>query len=159
MGIIKSKKKKIRNKEKKYLEATHNWKFLTLQTFLLWMPLWKTSKHLVLPPSRALWKICPKTARAWEGSEGSWHTFPWKKENANYPFWFVEPQERAASNQIASRISCNDVFRNGMNSSLRYEVVNIFLYNGEKKSTIVTCTSVRILLRAAPVLGSSISIT
>ena len=45
----------------KYLEAFHTWKFLTLQTFLLRILLWKKKiKNLVLTPLRALWKSVQK---------------------------------------------------------------------------------------------------
>jgi len=40
----------------KYLEATQTWQFLTLQNFLLRMPLWKFKK-IALLPLRAFWNI------------------------------------------------------------------------------------------------------
>ena len=42
--------------------------FLSVQTFLLRMPLWKIKKFS-FTPSQSIWKIGPKTARAWRVKE------------------------------------------------------------------------------------------
>ena len=53
----------------KYHETIHTWKFLTLQTFLLWIARWKKNEQIWFspPPLRAIMNIGPNPAHGRDG--------------------------------------------------------------------------------------------